>query len=183
MVQTESWGQTALVQCSAKCGILTVGSSLEKNCKSALNFSKFTTEQHQLTELQNTNSNYTVMVWIKLSLLCCCRQAALQQEASLSWHHLTAADVKMEPHYGVLMQCGEERGGERGKKPGSSYKLTAIQLWLKPPSRCSWLDTEAGRDAPWARKEVLDFVLQPLELSSPSGQPGWGCRLGQERGI
>lgn len=58
-----------------------------------------------------------------------------------------------------------KRGGERGKKPGSSYKLS--HDISSHPDGHDWTQRQAEL-APWATKEVLDFVL---------------CRLEQESGI
>lgn len=140
---------------------------------SGLNFSEFSIEQYQLTELQNMNSNYIVGVRIQQSLPHCCRQtstAAARGFTELasphcSWCKSVSAYSK---HTGVLMQCEEKRGEESGKKPGGSYKLTAIQLWLKPPSRCTWLDTEAGRACTMGKERsaglgpLAPWALQPL---------------------
>lgn len=132
---------------------------------SALNFSKFSIEQHQLRELQNINSNYIVGVWVKLSLPRCCRQTSIAAARGCitelasphcSWCKNASAYSK---HTGVLLQREEKRGGERGKKPGGSYKLTASSHDLNlHPDVHDWTQTQAEL-APWARKEEVGFVL------------------------
>lgn len=67
-----------------------------KNCKSSLNFSEIATGQNELIMMQYVNSNYTIRVWIKLSLPCCGKQKHWCSERH-HWvgTHLTAADVKI----------------------------------------------------------------------------------------